>query len=592
MARFRCTVCNWVYDEDEQGKKFIKVNADTFHCPICGAPKSAFVPEGLIKGDETIKTTVADKIVEQLEALDVKYIYGIPGHSNLPLIDAIRRSNKIRFILTRHEETAAFMASAHGKITDKLGVCISIAGPGSTNLITGLMDSANDRSPVLALVGQVPEVYLGSEAFQEIDQIALFRPFSEYAETIARPNQALKLTLMATKYAYRQPGVSVLSCPTDVLVEKLDEKVHPPDKRIFPSTTTTKESALKKAAKIINECHKPVVFGGWGARHAGDLLLKLSEKLKAPIATTSRAKGIIHETHPLALGVLGSIGTRHAARAIQDSDFIIIVGSGFRQANLVPANVKKIQIDHDPTRVGKTFDVDAGLVGDARETLQQLLPLIKEKEENKEFLGAVEKIRTQHLKELEEEAKNTSVPIYPGYVIQSLKRNIAKDAIITVDVGDHTYWFYKKFICEGQRPYLCANIASMGFALPAALSAQIDYPNRQVVSISGDGGFAMLMADFTTAIREGLNITSVVFNDEHLKNIRKEQERDGYPVFGVEFPNPNFAEFATSAGGQGIRVTEPLELDDAFRAAFDSKLPSLIEVIVDPTKMAAATKRI
>jgi pyruvate oxidase len=181
MARFRCTVCNWVYDEDEEGLKFSDLPA-SYTCPVCGAPKSAFVPEGIVKGDERIKTNVADKLVEQLEAFGVKYIYGIPGDSNLPLIEVIRKSGKIRFILTRHEETVAFMASAHGKMTDELGVCISIAGPGSTNLITGLMDAANDRSPVLALVGQVPEIYLGSEAFQEIDQIELFRTFSEYTE--------------------------------------------------------------------------------------------------------------------------------------------------------------------------------------------------------------------------------------------------------------------------------------------------------------------------------------------------------------------------------------------------------------------------
>ncbi|MCK5660866.1 MAG: rubredoxin, partial [Methanosarcinales archaeon] len=231
MAKFRCSVCNWIYDEDTEGKSFGDVPA-TFTCPVCGAPKSAFVPEGLTKADGAITTTVADKVVEQLVSLGVEYVCGIPGDSNLPLMEAIRKSENIRFILTRHEETAAFMASAHGKITDKLGVCMSIAGPGCTNLMTGLIDAATDKSPVLALAGQIPEVYLGSEAFQEIDQLELFSSFAAYTETISRSNQALKLVLMATKYAYKNPGVSVLSTPTDVLSEKLDESIYNPDMRV------------------------------------------------------------------------------------------------------------------------------------------------------------------------------------------------------------------------------------------------------------------------------------------------------------------------------------------------------------------------
>ncbi|MHA2354606.1 MAG: thiamine pyrophosphate-dependent enzyme [Candidatus Thorarchaeota archaeon] len=591
MARFRCTVCNWVYDQKTEGMKFSSV-PHSFTCPVCGAPKTAFVPEGIQKGDAEIETTVAEKIVEQLEAFGVHVIYGIPGDSNLPIIEAVRARGKIRFVLVRHEETAAFMASAHGKMTDELGVCISIAGPGATNLITGLMDSATDRSPVLALVGQIPEVYLGSEAFQEIDQIELFRPFADFAETVARPNQALKIMMMAAKYALKRPGLAVLSTPTDVLADKLEDKIIKPEKRLFRSESTSPHKLIEEAVELIDSCSKPVVFGGWGSRHAGDLLLQLADKLKAPIATTSRAKGVVHESLPNALGVLGSIGNKHAARAIQDADLIIIVGSGFRQANLVPAGIKIVQIDNDSTRVGKTFDVDVGLVGDATEVLKELVDKIREKKENKEFLAAALKMKEEHFKELETEANDTAYPLSPGYVIQSLRRNVDKNAIITVDVGDHTYWFYKKFVAEGQRIYLCANMASMGFALPAALSAKIDFPDNQVICVASDGGFAMLMADFTTAVREGLAIKCLVFNDGKLKNIKKEQDRDGYPEFGVSFPNPNFAQFAESCGGYGIRVEKAEELDEAMKRAFESEKPAIIELIIDPEKMAASTKRV
>jgi pyruvate oxidase len=591
MAKYRCTVCNWLYDEDKEKTKF-KDLPESFTCPVCGSPKTAFVLEGVSKGDESIDTNVADKIVEQLEALGVKYVYGIPGDSNLPIIESIRKSEKIEFILTRHEETAAFMASAHGKMTGELGVCISIAGPGSTNLITGLMDAATDRSPVLALAGQVAEIYLGSEAFQEIDQIELFQPFTEYSETLARVNQALNVLMAAAKYAYRKPGVSVLSTPTDVLVEKLDMKIRTPDKRLFRKEVVARDEDLKKAAEMINSHDKIVLFAGWGARHSGDILIKLSEKLNAPIATTSRAKGTVPETHDCSVGVLGSIGSKHAPQAIKNCDLIVIIGSGFRQANLVPPKVKLIQIDKDPTRIGKTFDIDFGVIGDAHPVLEKLLPLLNEKNQNKEFWEGIGKLRQEHLKEIEEESKDLSIPINPGYVIQALKRHVDNDAIICVDVGDHTYWFYKKFRCEGQRIFLSANMASMGFALPASLSAKLDYPDKQVVCITGDGGFGMLMADFTTAVREELAINVIIFNDGKLKNIKKEQNRDNYPEYGVAFPNPNFAEFAKTAGGEGFRIKDPNELDDVMKKAFESDKPTIIDILVDPKKYAAATKKV
>ncbi|MHA2007241.1 MAG: thiamine pyrophosphate-binding protein [Promethearchaeota archaeon] len=591
MTRFRCSVCNFIYDENKEGKKFNEL-PDSWTCPVCGAPKKAFVLEGVSKGDDNITTNVAEKIIEQLVAFGVKHVFGIPGDSNLPLVNAIRENKNIDFVLTRHEETAAFIASAYGKITGKLGVCMSIAGPGATNLITGLMDSATDRSPVLALVGQIPEVYLGSEAFQEIDQITLFRPFAEYAETIARSNQAIKLTMMAAKYALKKPGVAVLSCPTDVLVDKLDDKIIQTEKRLFKSEVISTDEEIQKAADLINKCTRPLVFGGWGSRYAGELLIELSEKLKAPIATTSRIKGVIHETHKYAVGVLGSIGTKYSAKAIRDCDLIIIIGSGFRQANLVPSGVKFVQIDQDPTRIGKTFDVDVGLVGDGKLILERLVPLIEIKEENNSFLESVFSMKREYMTELEVEAKDLSVPINPGYVVHSLKRVLNTDAIICVDVGDHTYHFYKKFICEGHKTYLNANMASMGFALPASIAAKLEYPEKQVVCLASDGGFAMLMADFTTAVRENLNIVVLLFHDCVLKNIKKELLRDGYPIYGVNFPNPNFADFARTCGGFGIRIENPAKMDVALQQALNSGKPSIVEVMSDPDKMAASTKRV
>lgn len=591
MARYRCTVCNWIYDEEKEGTRFADL-PESWTCPQCGAPKSAFVPEGGAEAPDDVDTTVADKIVEQLVTLGVRCIYGIPGDSNLPLIDAIRRDGRIRFVLTRHEEAAAFMASAHGKITGDMGVCISIAGPGATNLVTGLMDASADRSPVLALVGQVAEVYLGSEAFQEIDQLELFHPFTAFAEAVVRSNQALKLTLMAAKHAYRAPGVSVLSTPTDVLGERLGDSVFVPEKRLFRSEPSPADDEIARAAALVDASSRVAILAGWGARHGGDVLMELSEKLKAPVATTSRAKGVIRETERRALGVLGSIGTIRAGRSLQGADLIIVAGTGFRHANLIPAGTRMIQIDRDASRIGRTFDVDVGIHGDAGRALTALAAAVDEKDEDAEWWSRIDELRTRYFEELDADAVDTAIPISPGYVIQSLRRHVAKDAIICADVGDHTYWFYKRFVCEGQETYLSANIASMGFGLPAALAGQLARPERQVVCVTGDGGFGMLMADFTTAVREKLPVNVIVFNDERLKNIKKEMARDGYPEFGIEFPNPDFAEFARTAGGLGFRVEDPGDLDAALEEAFASGRPALIDVVVDREKMAASAKRI
>ena len=381
-----------------------------------------------------------------------------------------------------------------------------------------------------------------------------------------------------------------MSMPTDVLVEKLGEDVFDPGKRFVSNPVLPPRRALEEAAGIINKSKNAAILAGWGARHAGPELMAFAKKIGAVIATTSRAKGVINEADPLSLGVLGSIGAKYAAKAVQGCDLLIVAGSGFRQANLVAAETRKVQIDWDTTRAAKTFDLDAGLQGEARITLAALSDLVEQRAGDADFLKDVARLRAEHFEEIEAQSKDMSSPINPGLVIQTIKRHALRDAIICVDVGDHTYWFYKYFICEGQKTYLSANIASMGFSLPAALSAQLDFPDKQVITVTGDGGFAMLMGDFTTAVREELPITIVLFNDGQLKNIKKEQRRDDYPEYGVSFKNPNFAEFANSSGGFGVRVDDPTKLDEAIRAAFASRLPALVEVMVDKEKTAPGVK--
>ena len=588
MAKLRCTVCNYIYDEEKEGVRFADLPAD-WVCPVCSAPKSAFVLEGAEADVLEGAPTVGDKIVEQLTAFGVKYIFGMPGDSILPLVDSLSRQEEIKFILTRHESTAAFMASAYGKLTGEPGVCLSIAGPGATNLITGLVDAATDRSPVLALVGQVAQAFLGSEHLQEIDEIEIFSPFSVFAETVAKPAQALRLTTLAAKNAILKRGVSVLSLPTDVLSESLSDPIWDPREHLFRQDVAPTEAEVERAVKLINESKRPLVFGGWGIRNCGEDVIRLAEKISAPIATTSRAKGVIPETHRLAVGVLGSIGNRFAAKAVKKADLVLVIGSGFRQRNLLP-DIPVVQVDIDGVKLGRSFPIEGGLIGDAGEAVRMLLERVEEKKPDEQYLAEIKDLKEEYLKELEEDARNRSMPIYPGYVIQAIKRNAERDAIITIDSGDHTYWFFKKYVCDGERTLMSANMASMGFALPGALAAQIAYPGRQVICVNGDGGFGQLMADFTTAVREELPVKVVIFNDSKIKNIAKEQALYGYPVFGISFPNPDFAAYARSCGGEGYRCETPEELDEALEKGFASDRPCIFDVVVDPEKMAPLVK--
>jgi len=553
MKKWKCTVCGYIYDEAQEDMPFASLPED-WTCPRCGAPLSAFRSETGEEKRSEADITVADKIVEQLAAYGVKRIYGIPGNSNLPLTDAIRRHPDVDLVLTRHEQSAAYMASAHAKLTGRIGVCMSIAGPGATNLITGVVDAATDRAPVLILMGQVPEIFLGSESLQEIAEVDIFKNFCHYTEMITNPGHALKIVNMAIKKAYYFSGPSALSLPTDVLAKPLSEKIWKPQEHLFDSDLIPGDS-LEHAVSVIEKSKRPLLFAGWGARNSGADLLDLAEHIGAPVATTSRAKGVIPESHNLSLGVL-------------------------------------VQIDIDATRVGKTFPVKAGIVGDVGKIIPLLRKKIAAREMDPEFRKLIDEAQNEYRRILEEDGRIRQKPIYPGAVIQALKRQAPQDAIICSDVGDHIYWFYKRFICEGQKTLLCANMAGMGFAVPAAIACQLEEPERRVIAIVGDGGFGMTGMEFTTAVKNNLPLTILLFNDGKLKNIKKEQLEYGYPEYRVQFPNPDFAAMASSAGGLGIRVTESDELDEAISQALISPLPALVEVLVDPDLFAAAVRGI
>jgi len=586
--KWRCSVCNYLYDEEKEGTLFLELHPE-WRCPICSAPKSAFSQVGgnIVLDQNT--PTVADKIVDQLAELGVKYVFGMPGDSILPLVETLSKQDKIKFILTRHEETGSMMASAYGKLTGELSCCLSIAGPGATNLMTGLVDAASDKAPVLALMGQVAQAFLGSEYLQEIDEIEIFSPFTVFAESVSSPSQAINLTVTAAKKALINMGASILSLPTDVLTQPLIDEIWSTDKHLFKQRIQPPIDMVEKASALINTSKRPLIFGGWGIRECGIEVIEFAEKINGIIATTTRAKGIIPETHPLAVGVLGSVGTRFAAKTASKADLLIVLGSGFRQRNLLP-DIPIIQVDIDGTRLGRMFPIEVGLHGDAHATLKMLIEHVEPKTGDKEFLNEITELKKRHQDEIDGYSIDRSVPINPGYVITSIKKHADKDALITVDSGDHTYWFYKNYVCEEERTLMSANMASMGFAFPASMAAQLIYPDRQIICVNGDGGFGQLMGDFTTAVREKLPVKVIVFNDGKIKNIAKEQAMYGYDVFGISFPNPDFAQYAESCGGIGYRITTPDELDKAFTEGFRLNKPVLFDILVDPDKMSPVVK--
>ena len=587
--KWRCSVCNYLYDEEKEDTPFKELYSD-WRCPICSAPKSAFKQVGGETATDPDAPTVANKIVAQLAEMGVKYVFGMPGDSILPLVDSLSRQDEIKFILTRHEETGSFMASAYGKLTGEISCCLSIAGPGATNMMTGLVDAATDKAPLIALMGQVAQAFLGSEYLQEIDEIEIFSPISVYTERVSNPAQALNLTVTAAKKALINMGPAILSLPTDVLAEPLIDDVWDTKKHIFQQKIRPPIEMVEKAVQLIDESERPLIFGGWGIRECGKKVIELAEKINAPIATTTRVKGIVDETHPLSVGVLGSVGSRYAAKTASKADLLIVLGSGFRQRNLLP-NIPIIQVDIDGTRIGRMFPVEVGLHGDAHESLKMLIDKVQAKDGDPAFLEAVKEYKGLHNEEISRYSNDRSVPLNPGFVITTLKKYAEKDAIITVDSGDHTYWFYKHYVCEKGRTLMSANMASMGFAFPASLSAQLVYPDRQVICVNGDGGFGQLMADFTTAVREKLPVKVVVFNDGKIKNIAKEQAMYGYPVYGISFPNPNFATYADSCGGVGYRIKTPDELEKALKEGFKQDKPVIFDVLIDPEKMSPVVKQ-
>jgi thiamine pyrophosphate-dependent acetolactate synthase large subunit-like protein/nitrite reductase/ring-hydroxylating ferredoxin subunit len=538
-------------------------------------------------------TTVTDVMAETLTNWGVTSVFGMVGHSNLGLADALRlqeKQGRLRYYGVRHEGAAAFACSGYAKLTGKPAACLTIAGPGATNLMTGLWDARVDRAPVIALTGQIDAQVFGPGAFQEIDLAAAFAPVARFSQTVLHTSKHAELMNLACKNAIVERDVAHLIFPDDVqtLPAADNATAGTPDGRVSAPRIAPDDAVLQQAVDKLAESGRPIIIVGYGARDSMDEIIALAEGLHAPVLTTFKGKGQIPDAHPLAAGVLGRSGTPVASWFMNECDLILAFGASFSNHTGITPKRPIIQVDFERMALGKFHPVDLpiwGEIGVTAEAMQAALPdKISAQDQRDELAERWAIWRAEKQSRLDDDRGQG---INSSIIFAHLSDAIADDAIIAVDVGNNTYSFGRYFESKGQRILMSGYLGSIGFSFPAAMGAWAatqdldEYRGRQVVSISGDGGFGQYMGDFNTAVKYGMNITHVLLNNSQLGKISKEQRAGEWPVWQTELHNPSFAAYAKLCGGHGVRVTEPEKLAEALNKALQFKGPALVEIITD-----------
>ncbi|MCW3996866.1 MAG: thiamine pyrophosphate-binding protein [Candidatus Bathyarchaeota archaeon] len=588
MAKYRCTVCNWVYDEAKEKLKFSDLPKE-WVCPVCGAPKSTFILLAEQVKEEKVaekkaEHTVSDVLVAQIAEWGIKYVFGIPGTSTLGVVDAIRKTGgKVKFLQVRHEETAAFMASAYGKLTGHIAACLGISGPGATNLVTGLYDAQLDHSPVLALTGMVPRNLIGQGSLQEIDQQAFFEPLTVYNKTLMTEEQTTSLATLAIKHALLDQGVVHIGIPNDVQKLPYDTEILPFEGRMPNLAYGQEDWVIEKAAKVIDRAERPLILAGFGSRGQGNKLLALASKISAPIVGTFRAKGVVDEREPLYVGCHGGVGSTAAGELMNKTDLLIVIGSSFADLSQIPKK-RMVQIDINPLMIARRYPVEVGLLGNSAVLIPKLTEKVQPKK-REDYLSEVGRLKQAWLNQLKSEADATIKPIRPPYIIKVLNDQAADDAVFSLDVGENCWWFGRNFLMKKtQKLVMTGNLATMGFGLPGALACALVYPQRQVICLTGDGGLTMVLGDFLTALKYNLKVKVFVMNNKRLGMIMQEQKVEGYEGWQTELHDYSFADFAEHSGGLGIKVTEPKDLEVAVKRALAADKPAIVDIDTDPRR--------
>ena len=538
--------------------------------------------------------TISDVMAETMVNWGVKSVFGMVGHSNLGLADALRVQEvkgNIGYYGIRHEGSAAFACSGYAKASGKPAACLTIAGPGATNLLTGLWDAKVDRAPVLALTGQVNAQVFGPGAFQEIDLASAFEAVAEFSQTVLHTSNHGELMSLACKNAIVNRLPAHLIFPDDVqtIEAKANAKAGHPEGRLGNHKITPSAESVEQALDLIRQHRRPIIIVGYGAKHTMDAVISLAEKLNAPVLTTFKGKGQISDTHPLAAGVLGRSGTPIASWFMNECDLILAFGSSFSNHTGITEKRPVIQVDFEQMALGKFHSVTLPMWGEIGTTARLLEAGIDHRVKTVDQTGEVaERWKIWRLEKQNRRNDNSGKGINSAAIFDTLTRLVPEDAIIAVDVGNNTYSFGRYFECTRQSVLMTGYLGAIGFAFPAAMGAyaatldQEALRGRPVVSISGDGGFGQYLADFTTAVKYDMNITHILLNNHQLGKITKEQRAAEWKVWQTSLHNPNFAAYAKLCGAFGERVTKPEKLDQAVGKALAHKGPALVEIISDP----------
>jgi thiamine pyrophosphate-dependent acetolactate synthase large subunit-like protein len=530
-----------------------------------------------------------DQLVDTLCVWGIDTVFGMVGHSNLGLADALRKAEadgRLTYVGIRHEGAGAFAASGYAKVSGRPAACLTIAGPGATNLLTGLWDAKVDRVPILALTGQVKTQVLGPGTFQEVDLAAAFSAVAEWSQTVLRPENASELAALAVKHALVERDVAHLIFPDEVqeLPGLAEPPIHPMAGRVAAPSIAPPESELARAVALLVAAERPVIICGNGARGYGEEIAAFAEHVDAPIITTFKAKGLVPDDHPLACGVLGRSGIPVASIHMGRSDCLLVLGASFSDHTGIATYVPTIQVDFDRMMLGKFHPVDVPLWGEIGRTLALLRTAVPAADRPDQRTS----IARQWQRWRAEKAERATLTdgrgrMHPALVFEALSRLAPEGAVIPVDVGNNTYSFGRYFETRrGQSVVMSGYLGSIGFGFPAAMGAWAATrgTGRKVLSVSGDGGFGQYLAEFTTAVRHAMPITHVLLNNDELAKISREQVGALRPVWQTGLVNPDFSVFAELCGGRGFRVERPEQLEPAVTAALAvEEGPSLVEVV-------------
>ncbi|MCU1583116.1 MAG: hypothetical protein QOD27_315 [Microbacteriaceae bacterium] len=526
-------------------------------------------------------TTVADTIVEILEDAGVERIYGLPGDSLNGFTDALRRAGSVAWQHVRHEEAAAFAAAAEAALTGELAVCAGSCGPGNLHLINGLFDANRSRVPVLAIAAQIPGPEIGSTYFQETHPQEMFRECSVYTELVNTPEQLPRLLEIAMRAAVEQRGVAVLVIPGEIFLK--DSKGRRKSAPIRQATRVTRpaDAELNAAAELLNSARNVTILGGAGTEGAHEQVLAIAEKLKAPVVHALRGKEFLEYDNPYDVGMTGLLGFSSGYRAMESCDALLMLGTDFPYQQFYPSKAKIIQVDIRGEQLGRRTPLDLGLVGSVKDTVDALLPLLKDRTDSKHLDSSTAHYAKARkgLDELAVNDRNRS-PIHPQYVARLISELASDDAVFIPDVGSPAVWASRYLEMNGSRRLIGSfSHGTMANAVPHAIGAQSAFPGRQVVALSGDGGLAMLLGELLTIRQNKLPVKIVVFNNGSLNFVELEMKAAGFVNYGTALDNPNFADVATAIGLFGQRVEKPNDLEGALRAAFEHDGPALVDVV-------------